>query len=138
MLLFVKPLAKDLLVHGSMNILGASSIPSILQNSKIQYTLPQNTFHTNKGSREFCMPIASEDHRKVITISTFESRDSENGFVPYENSPDLQESYPECKTFIIMADGNEISTSWEKSLPESPDVLFERTFAWFQKNCSRI
>lgn len=116
----------------------SSSIPSILQNSKIQYTfLPAEYFSYEQGSREFCMPIASEDHRKVITIfPTFESRDSENGFVPYENTLlDLQESYPECKTFIIMADGNEISTSWEKSGLESPDVLFERTFAWFQKNC---
>jgi len=116
----------------------SSSLPSILQNSKIQYTfLPAEYFPNVEGGMEFGLPVTSEDHRKVITIfPTFESKDSENSFMPYENTlTDLQESYPECKTFIIMADGNEISMSWEKSGLESPDVLFERTFAWFQKNC---
>lgn len=114
------------------------SLPAILQNSKIQYTfLPAAQFIEIAPENLSCMPVASEDHRKTILIyPTFESHSDDHTFVPYENTLlKLQQDHPQVRSFVIMADGNTISSTWEQSGLESPDVLFERSFAWFQKNC---
>jgi hypothetical protein len=55
---------------------------------------------------------------------------------PFEDSLEFySRKYPEASLFALMLDGNSVSRMWESSGLESPDVLFEKTFAWFQKNC---
>jgi len=113
-------------------------LPSVLQNSKLQYTfLPARLLLEPSNCEISCNPVTSEDHRKMITIfPTFESTTQDGLFVPYERSLlDLQQEYPGCNSFVLMANGLEIAQSWQESGAESPDVLFEKTFAWFQKNC---
>ncbi|SLM19654.1 putative 4-alpha-glucanotransferase [uncultured spirochete] len=115
-----------------------ASLPAILQNSKIQYTFLPAQYCMCLYPKDIpCFPFASEDHRKIISLfPAFESRASAGIFEPYEKTLlKLQQAYPQCNTYVIMADGHEIAGSWEESGLESPDVLFERTFAWFQKNC---
>ncbi|HCX95921.1 MAG TPA: hypothetical protein DHU26_02830 [Spirochaetaceae bacterium] len=115
-----------------------SSLPAILQNSKIQYTfLPAAQFKEIAPENLSCQPVASEDHRKMVLIyPAFESHSDDSAFVPYEATLlKLQQDNPQISAFVIMADGNAISSTWERSGLESPDVLFERSFAWFQKNC---
>jgi hypothetical protein len=114
------------------------SLPAVLQNSKIQYAFLPAQYYIECHSKNIsCLPLASEDHRKIISLfPVFESRARDGIFEPYEMTLlNLQQIYPQCNTYVIMADGNEVAHSWEKSGLESPDVLFERTFAWFQKNC---
>ena len=114
------------------------SLPAILQNSKIQYSfLPSSYYMELQNKNSPYLPLASEDHRKIISLfPVFESRTSDGTFEPFEKTLlQLQQTYPQCTTYIIMADGNDVATTWERSGLESPDVLFERTFAWFQKNC---
>lgn len=115
------------------------SLPAILQNSKIQYSfLPAQCYMEMYAAPPFSPSFfASEDHRKTVCLfPVFESRTGEGGFEPYEKTLiRLQQAYPQYNTYLIMADGYEIADTWEDSGLESPDVLFERTFAWFQKNC---
>ena len=114
------------------------SLPAVLQNSKIQYSfLPARYLLESRASRSTCAPVVSEDHRKMITIfPTFDSINEDRSFQPFEKTLiGLQDRYTNCSTFIIMADGSDIARSWQESGCESPDVLFEMTFAWFQKNC---
>ena len=115
-----------------------SSLPAVLQNSKIQYTLlPARCILESRPSHSACAPVISEDHRKMVTIfPTFESTMEDQSFQPFEITLlKLQDVYKNCSTFIMMADGSDIALSWQASGCESPDLLFERTFAWFQKNC---
>lgn len=115
------------------------SLPAVLQNSKIQYSfLPAQSYmelYPKDAPSSFF--FASEDHRKTICLfPVFEARTEDGIFEPYEKTLlRLQQAYPQFTTYLIMADGYEIASSWELSGLESPDVLFERTFAWFQKNC---
>jgi hypothetical protein len=115
-----------------------SSLPAILQNSKILYSFLPAQYYMElhvKNSPYFL--FSSEDHRKTVSLfPVFESQTPEGIFEPYEKTLlRLQQAYPQRTTYLIMADGHEIAASWEDSGLESPDVLFERTFAWFQKNC---
>ncbi len=115
-----------------------SSLPAVLQNSKIQYTLlPAHYLMESHPENSICAPIISEDHRKMVTVfPAFGSSSDDHIFQPFEKTLlKLQDIYKNCSTFILMADGNDISLSWQDSGCESPDLLFEQTFAWFQKNC---
>lgn len=115
-----------------------SSLPAVLQNSKIQYTfLPAHCLLESHPSHSACAPVVSEDHRKMITVfPAFDSMADHLTFQPFEKTlGELQALYTSCNTFIIMADGSDIASTWQESGCESPDVLFEKTFAWFQKNC---
>jgi len=59
--------------------------------------------------------------------------------MPYERAFErIREAYPGNRLFTMMLDGNSISSMWESSGLESPDVLFEKSFAWFQKNCLEV
>ncbi len=115
-----------------------SSLPAVLQNSKIQYTLlPARCLLETQPEHSACAPVISEDHRKMVTIfPTFDSTTEDHSFQPFETTLlKLQDIYKNCGTFVMMADGCDIALSWQASGYESPDLLFERTFAWFQKNC---
>ena len=50
----------------------------------------------------------------------------------------LMESHPNCRLYSMMIDGHSVPGMWEASGLESPDVMFEKSFAWFQKNCLDI
>jgi len=115
-----------------------NSLPAVLQNSKIQYTmLPARCLLESRPAHSACAPVISEDHRKMVTIyPAFDSTTEDHAFQPFETTLlKLQDVYKNCGTFVMMADGCDIALSWQASGCESPDLLFERTFAWFQKNC---
>jgi len=100
-----------------------AALPSILQNSKIQYTfLPAAVFPDESNGIFVGEPVVTEDHRKTIAVfPTFESRTNDGTFVPFEATlVHLQESHLECKNFVVMADANEVSMTWDKSGVESP------------------
>ncbi|MCX8014168.1 MAG: hypothetical protein N3A02_07760, partial [Rectinema sp.] len=116
----------------------APSMPAVLQNSKIQYTfLPAELMRDMNLTAETFMPVLTEDHRKLISIfPVFECQNSEGSCEPYESAlARVQRANPECRSFILMADGVQIANSWQYCGIESPDLLFEMSFAWFQKNC---
>lgn len=116
----------------------APSIPAVLQNSKVQYTfLPAEQLLELHIPLESCMPILSEDHRKLVSIfPVFECQNSGHSCEPFESAlTRVQTAHPDCRSFIIMADGVQIANSWQNCGIESPDLLFEMSFAWFQKNC---
>ncbi|MCX7776273.1 MAG: alpha-amylase/4-alpha-glucanotransferase domain-containing protein [Rectinemataceae bacterium] len=114
------------------------SIPGILRNSKLQYTfLPASTFMDMPSKGDPLEPFIAEDHRKNILVfpvfgTSLEARHAQ----PFEATlADLMARYPASRLFCILEDGNAFADSWQLSDCESPDIFFERSFAYLQKNC---
>ena len=115
-----------------------SSIPSIFKNSGLSYTfLPERALSQlslDPWSSEIAL---TEDQRKVIAVfPIFDLNEMPGGPEPFEKAlAKIDREKPDRKVIPIMMNGNSASTAWKSSEFESPDVMFERTFAWFQKNC---
>lgn len=115
------------------------SIPVVFRNSGLSYTFLPATLLAGAGLAESgqFLPLVTEDQRKLLYI--FPAFDIDATFgeaMPFETALErLVETYPECRLYTMMIDGNSVPAMWEASGLESPDVVFEKTFAWFQKNC---
>jgi len=119
-----------------------ASLPLIFRNSGFSYSfLPANQLRDagflEKGQ---CNPLVTEDQRKLLYIfPVFDLDDTFESVLPFETALErLMQSHPECGLFTMMVDGHSVPGMWEESGLESPDVMFEKTFAWFQKNCLDI
>ena len=118
------------------------SLPFVFRNAGFGYSfLPQRRLEENglAGDGVFA-PRITEDQRKVLYIfPTYEAADPGLPLHPFETLVEsLRAAHPEEELFSIMLDGQALPAMWEASGLESPDLLFEKSFAWFQKNCLHI
>ena len=119
-----------------------ASLPLIFRNSGFGYSfLPANKLR-DAGFLEDgqCAPLVTEDQRKLLYIfPVFDLDEAFEAPIPFETALErLMLLYPDCHLFTMMIDGNSVPGMWEVSGLESPDVMFEKTFAWLQKNCLDI
>ncbi|MCE1197316.1 DUF1925 domain-containing protein, partial [bacterium] len=118
------------------------AVPVVFRNSGLSYTFLPATLLAGAGLAESgqFLPLITEDQRKLLYI--FPAFDIDATFgeaMPFETALErLMATYPECRLYTMMIDGNSVPAMWEASGLESPDVMFEKTFAWFQKNCLDI
>jgi alpha-amylase len=116
-----------------------TSLPPVFRNAGFGYTfLPVSRLE----ALGFCFqgevnPFITEEQRKTLTvIPCFDLGQGNSPMRPFEDSLEYYyRIYPAAPLFALMLDGNSVPKMWESSGLESPDVLFEKTFAWFQKNC---
>jgi alpha-amylase len=115
------------------------SIPSIFRSSGLGYTfLPERIFSSNAlDDSTSCGVMLTEDQRKTLSVfPVFDLNEMEGGPEPFETAlAKIVAIRSECRLVTMMMDGNSASSVWKSSELESPDVMFERTFTWFQKNC---
>lgn len=118
------------------------TIPPVFRNAGFGYTfLPISRLESlGLGFKGDPGPFITEDQRKTLSIiPCFDLGDVSPAVSPFEDTLEyLARTYPKASQFAIMLDGNSVPRMWETSGLESPDVLFEKTFAWFQKNCLDI
>ncbi|MCX7026948.1 MAG: DUF1926 domain-containing protein [Spirochaetes bacterium] len=115
------------------------SLPFVFRNAGFSYSfLPQRRL-AEAGLIPLGRfgPLLTEDQRKVLYIfPTFEPENAQIPLWPFEAIVEsLKVDYPEEGLFSLMLDGQSLPAMWEASGLESPDLLFEKSFAWFQKNC---
>jgi alpha-amylase len=119
-----------------------AGLPLVFKNSGLSYSfLPAGTLAAaGIVDLSHCEPVVTEDQRKLLCV--FPVFDIDETFASphaFENALEsLMAQYPDCRLYTIMANGHSVPGMWEASGLESPDVMFERTFAWFQKNCLSI
>jgi alpha-amylase len=115
------------------------AIPVVFRNSGLTYTFLPATLLAGAGLSEDGQfpPLITEDQRKLLYVfPTFDIDATFGQAMPFEMALErLMAIYPDCRLYSMMIDGNSIPAMWEASGLESPDVMFEKTFAWFQKNC---
>lgn len=116
-----------------------SSIPSVFRNAGLIYSfLPAEVFSdlgiAGSSSLE---PLLTEDQRKLLYVfPVIDLESMAQGPLPFEQAfEELRVTFPESPLYTMMVDGQSVPAMWENSGLESPDVMFERSFAWFQKNC---
>jgi hypothetical protein len=85
-------------------------------------------------------PLVTEDQRKLLYVFPVFDLDLSFGrAIPFESALELlMVSHPDFPLYTLMVDGHSVPSMWDASGLESPDVMFEKTFAWFQKNCLDI
>jgi alpha-amylase len=116
-----------------------SSIPSVFRNAGLIYSfLPAEVF-ADLGITDGASlaPLLTEDQRKLLYVFPVVDLDGmAGGPRPFEEAfAELMKTYPDSPLYTMMIDGQSVPAMWENSGLESPDVMFERSFAWFQKNC---
>ena len=119
-----------------------AGLPLVFKNSGLSYSfLPAGTL-AEAGIVDLghCEPMVTEDQRKLLCVfPVFDMDEAFDSPRSFENALEsLMIQYPGCRLYTIMANGHSVPSMWEASGLESPDVMFERTFAWFQKNCLSI
>ncbi|MCE5256927.1 MAG: DUF1926 domain-containing protein, partial [Spirochaetaceae bacterium] len=118
------------------------NLPLIFRNAGLEYSfLPaKKLIEAGFIRHDSLVPLIAEDQRKLLYI--FPVLDLEEEFpqpLPFEVALEkLLEKYPRCELYTIMVNGQSVPWMWNVSGVESPDVLFEKSFAWFQKNCLYI
>lgn len=116
-----------------------SSLPSVFRNSGFSYSfLPLRLLDMdNLAPEQLFKPRLTEDQHKLIHI--FPVIDIEEDLQTIASFEDIIQnqfsSHPDLGLVSVMLRGSAIPRMWEQSGLASPDVLFEKTFAWFQKNC---
>ncbi len=116
-----------------------ASLPSVFRNSGLSYSfLPLKLLDTeNVDSDTVFKPRITEDQHKLFYI--FPVVDIEEDLETIASFEDIVQnqfsSNPNLPLISVMLRGSAIPRMWEVSGLASPDVLFEKTFAWFQKNC---
>ncbi|HEY9053573.1 MAG TPA: hypothetical protein VIO60_02010 [Rectinemataceae bacterium] len=117
-------------------------IPLAYRNAGLTYTfLPQNELaEAGVCRRGDYQPLVAESQRRVIhVLPVAEAGVEGNEALCLEVLAErLISLHPEQSFFTIMLDGSAVPELWEASGAESPDLLFERSFAWFQKNCLTV
>lgn len=115
-----------------------STIPLVFRNSGIGYSFLPREVLLESGCLDpgSLSPLVTEDQRKTLFIlPVFDLEDTFGAPPTFEVAFDrLSSDYPEARILTIMADGHSIPSMWENSGLESPDVMFEKTFAALQKN----
>jgi alpha-amylase len=119
-----------------------AGLPLVFKNSGLSYSfLPAGTL-ASAGIVDLgqCEPVVTEEQRKLLCVfPVFDMDESFESPEPFESALDkLMARYPGCRLYTIMANGHSVPGMWEASGLESPDVMFEKSFAWFQKNCLDI
>jgi hypothetical protein len=116
-----------------------SNLPPIFRNAGFTYTfLPVSRIKTlGLDIEEDLSPLLTEDQRKVLyLLPCFDiSGDNTKAGSLEKYLESICAEYPKSQLISLMLDGNAVPSLWEESGLESPDLLFEKTFAWFQKNC---
>jgi alpha-amylase len=116
-----------------------SSLPPIFRNAGFSYTfLPLSRMKSMGLDIDADLaPLITEDQRKVLYIlPCFDISGDNTKEGSLEKSIErIRAEYPSSQLISLMLDGNAVPSLWEESGLESPDLLFEKTFAWFQKNC---
>ncbi|MDD3981671.1 MAG: DUF1926 domain-containing protein [Spirochaetales bacterium] len=119
-----------------------AGLPLVFRNSGLSYSfLPAGTLaEAGIVDLDTCEPVVTEDQRKLLCVfPVFDMDEAFKSPRSFESALEsLIEQYPGCRLYTIMANGHSVPGMWEASGLESPDVMFERTFAWFQKNCLSI
>ena len=119
-----------------------SGLPVIFRNSGLSYSFLPSEILAEGGFIEDgrYAPLVTEDQRKLLYIFPVFDLDQTFGQpLPFESALErLMAQYPECPLYTMMVDGHSVPGMWEVSGLESPDVMFEKSFAWFQKNCLDI
>jgi len=119
-----------------------SGLPLVFRNSGLSYSfLPAKTLAT-AGIIDLahCDPVVTEEQRKLLCVfPVFDLDESFGKSLSFEKALEqVMVDHPGCKLYTLMASGHSIPGMWEASGLESPDVMFEKSFAWFQKNCLDI
>ncbi|MDX9826745.1 MAG: DUF1926 domain-containing protein [Spirochaetia bacterium] len=119
-----------------------AGLPLVFKNSGLSYSfLPAGTL-ASAGIVDLrhCEPVVTEEQRKLLYVyPVFDMDEAFDSPKSFENALEsLMDRYPDCRLYTIMANGHSVPGMWEVSGLESPDVMFEKTFAWFQKNCLSI
>lgn len=110
-------------------------LASSLQTSGFEYTfLPERFFRlagANPGS-----PVLTEDQgRSLFVFPVFDGLDSYPRLLPlHEALARLREDGADYPLMSVLFPGEAAKELWESSGLESPDVLFERSFAAIQKD----
>ena len=109
-------------------------LASTLQASGMDYTfLSDGQFRDalGRGDRD-PVPVVTEDQGRCLTIlpvwDCYKSFGSPLGFV------EAAEAAGRGPLTVLMLAGERLSSLWERSGLESPDLYMERAFAWFRKN----
>ncbi len=115
-----------------------SSMPSILRTCGFDYTFLMEGHFRQAGIApgDLDAPFLTEDQgRSIAVFPVYDATESLPSPMPVEKAIDwiLRDS-GECPLVSLMYDGNSVSELWMLSGLESPDVLFERSFAALQKN----
>ncbi|MFZ2636901.1 MAG: alpha-amylase/4-alpha-glucanotransferase domain-containing protein [Rectinemataceae bacterium] len=111
---------------------------SLLQACGFEYTfLPASRFvKSGAACSERGKPVITEDQGK--TIAVFPVDDLGEGplaSMPFESAYEiLRAKSPDAALHTILMDSALTVEMWRASGLESPDVMFERSFAWFQRN----
>lgn len=116
-----------------------AGLPIIFRNSGLNYSFLPAKILSEAGfieSGQFT-PLVTEDQRKLLYIFPVFDLDETFGTpLPFESALErLMLEHPEGRLYTMMVDGHSVPGMWEASGLESPDVMFEKSFAWFQKNC---
>jgi len=118
-----------------------ASLPLVFRNSGLGYTfLPAETLRQAGLFDRGFEPLVTEDQKKLLyVLPSFDLEETFGSAIPFETALDtLRGRYPESTLFPIFVDGHSMHAMWKNSGLESPDVMFEKTFAWFQKNCLEV
>ena len=119
-----------------------AGLPVIFRNSGLAYSfLPADILVEGGFIQEGqYIPLVTEDQRKLLYIFPVFDLDETFGIpIPFETALErLMATHPQCALYTMMIDGHSVPGMWEASGLESPDVMFEKSFAWFQKNCLDI
>jgi hypothetical protein len=119
-----------------------AGVPLVFKNSGLSYSfLPAGTLAA-AGIVDLrrCEPVVTEEQRKLLCVfPVFDMDEAFESPMSFESAlENLMARHPGCRLYTIMANGHSVPGMWEASGLESPDVMFEKTFAWFQKNCLDI
>jgi hypothetical protein len=119
-----------------------AGLPVIFRNSGLTYSFLPADILAEAGFIESgsYAPLVTEDQRKLLYIFPVFDLDEIFGVpIPFESALErIMILYPNCRLYTLMVDGHSVPGMWEASGLESPDVMFEKSFAWFQKNCLDI
>jgi alpha-amylase len=115
-----------------------SSMPSVLKACGFDYTfLMEGHFRqTGVAAGDLDAPFLTEDQgRSIAVFPVYDATESLPSPMPVEKAIDwILKEAGDCPLVSIMYDGNSVAELWTLSGLESPDVLFERSFAALQKN----
>jgi alpha-amylase len=118
-----------------------ASLPLVFRNSGLGYTfLPAEMLQQAGVFDAGIETLVTEDQKKLLyVLPSFDLNETFGSAIPFESALEaLRGRYPDASLFPIFVDGHSTHAMWENSGLESPDVMFEKTFAWFQKNCLEV
>jgi len=109
-------------------------LASTLQASGMDYTfLSAAQFREALGRDDADLaPVVTEDQGRCITVLPV--FDCSTGFTDPIGLVEAAEAVGPRPLTVLMAPGENISSLWEASGLESPDLYMERAFSWFRKN----